>query len=484
MDNRIAYKVKKTNCKTSTKNLLKEMFREEKDKDKYDNGVRDLHPERTKENVWLEKPNVETFDKERKERIKEINTKRAERTGEEYTAYDRRKLRADTVDLLSQVVQPSTDWIERHTKEEAIELLTGAYDMMKEHPELYGEVKAAVIHLDESSPHLQVLSSALDMENLRSKAKELVGNKTAMSEKQTIFANGLKERGFDVERGVNRLSNNYKSRKKYLENKYQTPITRHNEEKYEQLEQIEQESKNNIVERAKQLGIVDLDGTYYYTDAEGNQKHMNVSDMIVSDLIDLGNKTDEREQRMQQADLDFIQEEHDEKIQDKTRQLEQLQQDNEKLKKEKETNKSIIANQNKKQFEIINDTEKIKQEHNTVKNQLQNLIQERNEYEQSNSDLEQKNAKLKAENDELTKRNMFLDELGTQDKDEYVKKQDDAVMSYLRYGLYKDKPQEFSDLVKKSYKFIDNHAQRRYSHFNTRPTPKKKTQDKTRDLEL
>ncbi|MGG4710452.1 hypothetical protein ACLPD8_18160, partial [Proteus mirabilis] len=101
-----------------------------------------------------------------------------------------------------------------------------------------------------------------------------------------------------------------------------------------------------------------------------------------------------------------------------------------------------------------------------------------------NSELEQKNARLKAENEKLTKRNMFLDELGTKDKDEYVKKQDNAVMSYLRHGLYKDKPQEFSDLIKKSYKFIDSHADRRYSHFNTRPTPKKKTQDKTRDLEL
>lgn len=484
MDNRIAYKVKKTNCKTSTKNLLKEMFREEKDQAKYDNGVRDLHPEMTQHNVWLEKPNIETFDKERDERIKEINKKRAERTGEEYTAYERRKLRSDTVDMLSQVVQPSSEWINNHTREEAVALLTEAYNMMKEHPELYGEVKAAVIHLDESSPHLQVLSSALDMENLRSKAKELVGNKTAMSEKQTIFANGLKERGFDVERGVNRLSHNYKARKEYLENKYQTPITRHNEQKYERLEQIEQQFKDNIIERAKHLGMVDLDGTYYYKDEEGNQQHMNVRDMIVADLLTLGDKTDEREQRMQQADLDFIEEEHDEKIQAKTRQLEQLQQDNEKLKKEKETNKNIIANQNKKQFEIINDTEKMKQEHNTVKKDLQSLIQERNEYKQGNSTLEQKNAQLRAENDKLTKRNMFLDELGTKDKGEYVKKQDNAVMSYLRHGVYKDKPQEFSNLIKKSYKFIDNHAQRRYSHFNARPTPKQNTHDKTRDLEL
>lgn len=48
MDNRIAYKVQKVKNTKSTKNLLKEMYREEKDRAKYDNGVRDLHPEKTK----------------------------------------------------------------------------------------------------------------------------------------------------------------------------------------------------------------------------------------------------------------------------------------------------------------------------------------------------------------------------------------------------------------------------------------------------
>ena len=123
----IAYKFKKTKANASVKNLLKEMYRTEDDKEKYDDGIRDLHPEKTKDNVWLEKPNIETFDKERKEKIKTINQKRAERTGEEYTAYDRRSLRSDTVDLLSQVIQPSKEWLAVHTDDEAEELLTDVY---------------------------------------------------------------------------------------------------------------------------------------------------------------------------------------------------------------------------------------------------------------------------------------------------------------------------------------------------------------------
>lgn len=479
MDNRIAYKVKKTNCKTGTKNLLKEMFREEKDKDKYDNGVRDLHPEKTKDNVWLLKPDIETFDKERKEKIKEINTKRAERKEEDgYTAYDRRRLRADTVDLLSQVVQPSTDWIKRHSKEEVIELLTGAYDMMKEHPELYGEVKAAVIHLDESSAHMQILSSALDMDNLRSNAKELVGNKTAMSEKQTTFANGLKERGFDVERGVNRLNNNYKQRKEYLENKYGRTVTRHNEHEFERLEQQEQEFKDNIVVRATQLGLVDSNGNYHFKDDSGNQQHMNVSDMIVADLIDLGIKTNEREKRMQQADLDFVQEEHSEK-------LSRTKAEHDELLEKNATNKRVLDVQRKEQFELSNDIQRMKHERETAQSDLLRAKNERDTFVQSNDTLRRENAELTSENEQLTMRNKFLKELGSKNVDERTKMQDNAVMSYLRHGVYKDNQQGLSDLYRKSFDFIDKNAKRRYGgHMKGAPVSRQRTNNKDVEREL
>lgn len=479
MDNRIAYKVEKTNCKTGTKNLLKEMFREEKDKDKYDNGVRDLHPERTKDNVWLLKPDIETFDKERKEKIKEINTKRANRKEEDgYTAYDRRRLRADTVDLLSQVVQPSTDWIKRHSKEEVIELLTGAYDMMKENPELYGDVKAAVIHLDESSAHMQILSSALDMDNLRSRAKELVGNKTAMSEKQTIFANGLKERGFDVERGVNRLDNNYKQRKEYLENKYHKKVTRHNEHEFERLEKQEQDFKDNIIERAKNLGLVDTDGTYYFKDEHGTQQHMNVSDMIVAELIDLGIKTNEREKRMQQADLDFIQDEHSEK-------LSRTRKEHDELLEKNATNKRVLDVQRKEQFELSNDIQRMKHERETAQSDLLRAKSERDTFIHGNDTLRRENAELTSENEQLTMRNKFLKELGSKNVDERTKMQDNAVMSYLRHSVYKDNQQGLSDLYRKSFDFIDKNAQKRYGgHMKGAPVSRQRTNNKDVEREL
>lgn len=479
MDNRIAYKVQKVKNTKSTKNLLKEMYREEKDRAKYDNGVRDLHPEKTKDNVWLLKPDIETFDKERKEKIKEINTKRAERKEEDgYTAYDRRRLRADTVDMLSQVVQPSTDWLDRHTEEEAVELLTGAYEMMKEHPELYGDVKAAVIHLDESSAHMQILSSALDIDNLRSNAKELVGNKTAMSEKQTTFANGLKERGFDVERGVNRLNNNYKKRKEYLENKYGRTVTRHNEHEFERLEQQEQEFKDNIVVRATQLGLVDSNGNYHFKDDSGNQQHMNVSDMIVADLIDLGIKTNEREKRMQQADLDFIQDEHSEK-------LSRTRKEHDELLEKNATNKRVLDVQRKEQFELSNDIQRMKQERETAQSDLLRAKSERDTFVQGNDSLRRENAELTSENEKLTMRNKFLKELGSKNVDERTKMQDNAVMSYLRHGVYKDNQQGLSDLYRKSFDFIDKNAQKRYSgHMKGAPVSRQRTNNKDVEREL
>lgn len=461
------------------------MFREEKDKDKYDDGVRDLHPEKTNQNVWLEKPDIESFDRERKEKIKTINQKRSERKEEDgYTAYDRRSLRSDTVDLLSQVVQPSVDWLNRHSEDEAIELLTEAYEMMKEHPELYGEVKAAVIHIDESSSHMQLLSSTMDMENLRSKAKDLVGNKTAMSNKQTTFANGLKARGFDVERGVNRLSDNYKARKKELEDKYGQRVTRHNEEQFEELERQELVFKQGIEDMAQEVGMLDADGNYYITDDNGNQKPMNIKDMIVSDAIEVGNKAFEKYKRMHDADIEFMEDEYNEKLKDKEERNKELEQQAQSYKESAEMELKTAGTLRREQESYRDEIESLKTELSTTKEESERLKQSNDALKQSNSHLENKNAQLRRENDQLSTRKRFLDDLSNIDTNKNIKAQDEAIVAYLRHDKYKNDSKGFSDLVHRSMSFVDRSAQRRYgSHMKGAPTTKARNKDNSRDLE-
>lgn len=462
------------------------MFREEKDKDKYDDGVRDLHPEKTNQNVWLEKPDIESFDRERKEKIKTINQKRSERKEEDgYTAYDRRSLRSDTVDLLSQVVQPSIDWLDRHSEEEGVELLEEAYKMMKEHPELYGEVKAAVIHVDESSMHMQLLSSTMDMENLRSKAKDLVGNKTAMSNKQTTFADGLKARGFDVERGVNRLSDNYKKRKEKLEDKYGQRVTRHNEQQFEELERQEEEFKQGIEDIAQEVGMLDADGNYYITDDDGNSKPVNIKDMLVSDAIEVGNKAFEKYKRMHDADMEFMEDEYNERLKAKEERNKELEKQAKSYKESAEKELKTAGSLRREQQSYRDEIESLKTELSTTKEESERLKQSNDTLKQSNSHLENKNAQLRRDNEQLSMRNQFLDVLSNSDKSKNVKAQDEAIVAYLRHDKYKNDSKGFSDLVHRSMNFVDKNAQRKYgSHMTGAPTARAKTKDSSRELEL
>jgi hypothetical protein len=435
----IAYKFKKTKANASVKNLLKEMYRTEDDKEKYDDGIRDLHPEKTKDNVWLEKPNIETFDKERKEKIKTINQKRAERTGEEYTAYDRRSLRSDTVDLLSQVIQPSKEWLAVHTDDEAEELLTDVYYMMKEHPELYGEIKAYVIHRDESSIHAQSLSSTLDEQELRSKAKELTGNKKAMSEKQTIFAKGLQDRGWDVERGVNRVDYNYQNWKKQMEEKYDTKMTRHNEQLFIQAEQFEQQDKqyrDMMTTFGQNVGKVNNDGIAIFKMNDEKIKKP-VQDLTSDELIGLYSSIYEYQQNDHEADIDYFNQE----FQDLSNQKEKYEQELSEVKlkvREKES------------------------EHRT----WQNIVQD--------------NQQLKIQNQN---EKSFMDKVIENKNGEYTDYQDEMIVNYTRFKVYKDDPKGLSDVIKSGANMMKS-AQRKSNHMQGAPKSRVKSHSKEVEREL
>lgn len=479
MDNRIAYKVKKTSSKTSVKNLLKEMYREEDDKEKYDDGIRDLHPEKTKDNVWLDKPDIETFDKNRKEKIKDINKKRADRTEEEYTAYDRRSLRSDTVDLLSIVIQPSKDWLGRHTDEEAEELLRESYEMMKDNPDEYGEIMCGSIHFDESSAHMQVLSSTLDDVELCSKAKKLVGNRKEMSEKQTKFADGLRERGFDVDRGVNRTSQNYLNWKLEMEEKYGTRITRHNEDKFRQLEEQERSVKDMVIKMGQETGKIDFDGNYYVKQNDGSKKPEPVKNMDLAQVLEIGAKSFDSYQRIHDLDIKYLEDEYDElstKVDNKRSELDSYS--------------KRVENNRIEYNEIVKDTGKKRTEHESIKKDIEGLKLERESEQSKNLRLKRENDKLHStnvsvqkKNEILENRNRFLNdvvEMG-HDNDEITKKQDTAIVSYLRYSQYRNDPKSFSDLLKKSFDFVEKQGQHRYGSHLATGTPKKSMRSKSKD---
>lgn len=232
---RISVNIKKIKANSHVNRLVLEYGRTPETAEQYDDGHRMIDTAKTAENVVLLSP-PEDYDKIRRDRIREINDQRAKqgddtlRVGNKRKALSEegklqaeasrsasktRKLRSDTVDTLGIVVQMPPDLAAELTRTQQTQYFADCLSYMMEHPEEYGHIDVAVIHYDENSPHMQCLSSTLDMDNLRSAAKEIVGNKTKMSNRQTHLADAIQAKGWDVERGIKRVNNpeyvNFKS---------------------------------------------------------------------------------------------------------------------------------------------------------------------------------------------------------------------------------------------------------------------------------
>lgn len=244
----VSVNIKKIKATASVNRLLDENYRDEKTAEKYDDGHRVIRTDETGENVFLLR-RPENYDRARRDRIRQINDARAARgagprvtnkaaiaRGETTLQAERtrqaagiRKLRADTVDTLGLVVQPSKDFIAGLTRDEQTRFFREALEVLQAHPDEFGQIDTAVIHYDENTPHMQCLSSTLNFDTLTADAKKICGNKSKLSNKQTILADGLKARGWDVDRGMKRVDNPaYQNWKTDMEARGYT-VNRHND---------------------------------------------------------------------------------------------------------------------------------------------------------------------------------------------------------------------------------------------------------------
>ena len=224
---RMSVNIKKIKATVQVNRLVQEYERTPETADRYDDGHRMIDTSRTADNVVLLAP-PDNYDRIRRERIEEINERRAGRADDTLkvgnkrralskmgelqaeasrNAVKTRKLRSDTVDTLGIVVQMPPEMADVWTREQQTQFFRDCLDYMREHPEEYGHIDTAVIHYDENSPHMQCLASTLDMDNLKSAAKEIVGNKTKMSDRQTHIAEAMQAKGWNVQRGVKRVNN-------------------------------------------------------------------------------------------------------------------------------------------------------------------------------------------------------------------------------------------------------------------------------------
>lgn len=73
-------------------------------------------------------------------------------------------------------------------------------DCLKFHESRFGHIISAVVHYDETTPHLHVISVPLTKDN-RLSARDVIGNKSKMSKTQDAFFEQV-GRGYGLERGV------------------------------------------------------------------------------------------------------------------------------------------------------------------------------------------------------------------------------------------------------------------------------------------
>ena len=107
------------------------------------------------------------------------------------------KTRSNSVVALDTIYTASGDFFKGKSNEECNQYFR---DCLQFHQRKFGHIVSAVIHYDETTPHLHVLSVPLTQDG-RLSAREIIGNRANLSRMQTEFFEQV-GKGYGLERGV------------------------------------------------------------------------------------------------------------------------------------------------------------------------------------------------------------------------------------------------------------------------------------------
>lgn len=108
------------------------------------------------------------------------------------------KTRSNSVLALDTLYTASPNFFQGKTNAENDQFFQ---DCLKFHNDHFGHIISAVIHYDETTPHLHVISVPLTKDG-RLSARDVIGNKSKMSKTQDSFFEQV-GRGYGLERGIN-----------------------------------------------------------------------------------------------------------------------------------------------------------------------------------------------------------------------------------------------------------------------------------------
>lgn len=107
------------------------------------------------------------------------------------------KTRSNSVLALDTIYTASPEFFQGKTNEQNDNFFK---DCLKFHESRFGHIVSAVIHYDETTPHLHVISVPLTKDN-RLSARDVIGNKAKMSKTQDAFFEQV-GRDYGLERGI------------------------------------------------------------------------------------------------------------------------------------------------------------------------------------------------------------------------------------------------------------------------------------------
>lgn len=107
------------------------------------------------------------------------------------------KARSNSVMALDTIYTASPDFFQGKTNTENDKFFQ---DCLKFHNEHFGHIISAVVHYDETTPHLHIISVPLTKDG-RLSARDVIGNKAKMSKTQDAFFEQV-GRGYGLERGI------------------------------------------------------------------------------------------------------------------------------------------------------------------------------------------------------------------------------------------------------------------------------------------
>lgn len=153
------------------------------------------------------------------------------------------KTRSNSVVALDAIYTASGEFFKGKSNEENDQFFR---DCLQFHQRKFGHVISAVIHYDETTPHLHILSVPLTHDG-RLSAREIVGNRANLSRMQTEFFEQV-GRGYGLERGVQ--MDGQEKKKRITAQEWQLRQTK--QEKAKELEELGaiKHSKESARERA------------------------------------------------------------------------------------------------------------------------------------------------------------------------------------------------------------------------------------------